>query len=579
PRGRIPRALDLKARMQRKLRTTRGRALYARRKGIVEPALRRIAEAAVDDTEFFPAWGRARLEGMIRHRPDWCVSRQRNWGVPMAFFVHRETGELHPRTPELLEEVARRVERGGIEAWFDLDEKDILGAETANYRKVPDTLDVWFDSGTTHATILKSRAELKFPADLYLEGSDQHRGWFQSSLLTACAIDGRAPYGALLTHGFVVDGDGHKMSKSKGNVIAPQQVAGELGADILRLWVAMTDYSGELSISKESLRRVGESYRRIRNTLRFLLANLADFDPGRHALPVDEWLEIDRYAWVIMHDLQSATVPSEPGARNPREPGHYGRYEFHLVAQKLQTFCSEDLGGFYLDILKDRLYTAPADSRARRSAQNALYHVAHSLTRLLAPILSFTAQEAWERLNPGDACVFEQTWHQHPLPRDAQSLRERWHRIRALRVDVQKQLELLRVARAIGSSLAGEVELHANGENYDLLRSFDDDLRFVFITSQARVIKSDTTDRREAAPSYARRDSHDVFFLVAGETTGALLATTLPNVRMRVHASAHRKCARCWHYRADVGARADAPGLCGRCVENLFGAGEPRSHA
>ena len=520
--------------------------------GRMNETLRDIAMRAVDATAFFPAWGRARLEGMIRNRPDWCVSRQRNWGVPMALFVHRETGELHPRTLELIEQVARRVEQGGIEAWFELEESELLGDDAGQYRKVPDTLDVWFDSGTTHASVLRHRGELGFPADLYLEGSDQHRGWFQSSLLTACAIDGRAPYEGLLTHGFTVDGQGRKMSKSKGNVVVPQKVMDELGADILRLWVAATDYSGELSISREILKRVVESYRRIRNTLRFLLANLADFDIARDALPVDDWLEIDRYAWVMAHDLQQALVPSELGAKRPASQGHYGNYEFHLVAQKLQNFCSEDLGGFYLDILKDRLYTAPAASRVRRSAQNALYHITHCLTRLMAPILSFTAQEVWEVLERGEASVFEQTWYEFGLPRDAEELRMRWKKLRTLRSDVQKRLEELRVAGKIGSSLAGEVELFANGESREFLKSFADDLRFVFITSQARLAERPPADA---------------------------IGTTLPDVSIRVVPSPHRKCDRCWHYREDVGRDSRHPQLCGRCVSNLYGAGEVRRHA
>ncbi len=510
--------------------------------------LREIALQAVEATAFFPGWGRARLESMIRNRPDWCVSRQRNWGVPMALFVHRETGVLHPRTLELIEAVAQRVERGGIEAWFSLEESELLGEDARHYRKVPDTLDVWFDSGTTHASVLRRREDLGYPADLYLEGSDQHRGWFQSSLLTACAIDGRAPYAGLLTHGFVVDGQGHKMSKSKGNVIAPQKVMDELGADILRLWVATTDYSGELSISKEILKRVVESYRRIRNTLRFLLANLADYDQARDALPVDQWLEIDRYAWVMTVDLQTALAPTASSAG----PGHYGSYEFHLVAQKLQGFCSEDLGGFYLDILKDRLYTAPAASVARRSAQNALFHITHSLVRLMAPILSFTAQEAWETLHGGEASVFEQTWYDHSVPNDAAMLGARWRKLRMLRSDVQKQLEALRVAGSIGSSLAGEVELYANGESREFLESFADDLRFVFITSQARLA--------DAAPPDA-------------------IPTVLPDVSIRVTPSPHAKCERCWHVREDVGADPAYVDLCGRCVSNLYGAGEPRRHA
>ncbi|RPJ45821.1 MAG: isoleucine--tRNA ligase, partial [Betaproteobacteria bacterium] len=369
---------------------------------------------------------------------------------------------------------------------------------------------------------------------------------------TASMMDGRAPYDALLTHGFVVDGEGRKMSKSKGNVIVPQQVMGELGADILRLWVASTDYSGELSISKEILKRVVESYRRIRNTLRFLLANIADFDAQRDALPVDDWLEIDRYALVMLADLQAALVPSELGSKQPRSPGHYGEFEFHQVAQRLQTFCSEDLGGFYLDILKDRLYTAPANSGARRSAQNALHRITHGLTRLMAPILSFTAQEVWELLQPGEASVFEQTWLQIELPRDAESLRGRWTQLRTLRGDVTKRLEELRVAGKIGSSLAGDLDFHAEGDAAALLRSFGDDLRFVFITSRATLHEGRADDA---------------------------VATILPDVWLRVSASPHPKCERCWHYRPDVGHDAAHPQLCGRCTANLYGAGESRSHA
>jgi len=516
--------------------------------------LRATALRAVEATQFYPAWGKARLHGMILNRPDWTLSRQRQWGVPMPLFIRKETGELHPRALELLEAVAKRVELAGLEAWQSIDVEALLGDDAPYYEKVKDTLDVWFDSGSTHYTVLRGSHETEsaFPADLYLEGSDQHRGWFHSSLLISCMTDGIAPYRALLTHGFVVDGAGRKMSKSKGNVVAPQAVMDELGADILRLWVAMTDYSGEVSISKEILKRVVESYRRIRNTLRFLLANLADFDPAQHRLPLTQWLEIDRYACVMTHDLQSALTPSERGVRSPSAPGHYGDYEFHVVAQKLQAFCSEDLGGFYLDILKDRLYTAPADSRARRSAQNALYDIAQSLTRLLAPILSFTAQEVWETLNGSDTSVFEQTWYDFDVPVDAAVLRTRWERLRALRSDVQKQLEALRAAGRIGSSLAGEVRLYANGEDAEFLRSFDDDLRFVFITSQATVEANNADDAVE---------------------------TVLPDVKLTVIASVNSKCERCWHYRADVGADPTHPEICGRCVANLHGEGEVRTHA
>jgi isoleucyl-tRNA synthetase len=516
--------------------------------------LRVAALRAVEATQFYPSWGKARLHGMIANRPDWTLSRQRQWGVPMPFFIRKETGELHPRSGDLLEEVAKRVEQSGIEAWQSIDMESLLGEDAPYYEKVKDTLDVWFDSGSTHYTVLRGShaSESAYPADLYLEGSDQHRGWFHSSLLVSCMTDGIAPYRQLLTHGFVVDGSGRKMSKSEGNALAPQRIMDELGADILRLWVAMTDYSGELSISQEILKRVVESYRRMRNTLRFLLANLADFDPARHRLPVGEWLEIDRYALVMAHDLQRVLTPSERGVKNPAAPGHYGEYEFHLVAQKLQAFCSEDLGGFYLDILKDRLYTAPAGSAVRRSAQNALYHIAQSLMRLLAPILSFTAHEVWETLNGTEATVFEQTWYEFDLPADADALRQRWQRLRALRSDVQRELEALRAGGRIGSSLAGEVALHASGEEAQFLRSFGDDLRFVFITSQARVEEGGAADGVE---------------------------TVMPGVRIRVSASPHPKCERCWHYREDVGADAAHPEICGRCVANLYGDGERRTHA
>jgi isoleucyl-tRNA synthetase len=511
--------------------------------------LRATALRGIEATRFFPQWGQARLQGMIANRPDWTLSRQRQWGVPMPFFIHKETGALHPRALELLEQVALRVQQGGIEAWQSLEAKELIGEDAARYEKVRDTLDVWFDSGSTHYTVMRGshRTETAFPADLYLEGSDQHRGWFHSSLLVASMMDGVPPYRALLTHGFVIDMEGRKMSKSRGTGMSPQEIIGTLGADILRLWVASTDYSGELNLSNEILKRVVESYRRIRNTLRFLLANLADFEPARDALPVDDWLEIDRYAWVMTRDLQRSLVSAESGAGNAAAPGHYGAYEFHLAMQKLQTFCSEDLGGFYLDILKDRLYTTPAGSRARRSAQNALHHIAHSLTRLLAPVLSFTAQEAWEVLAGDEASVFEQSWYDFRLPRDADSLRGRWTKLRALRSDVLKQLEELRVAGKIGSSLAGEVELYARGENREFLRSFGDDLRFVFITSQASVLDQSGVEA--------------------------------PAVRIAVKASPHQKCERCWHYRADVGRDRAHPDLCGRCVANLFGAGEPRVHA
>jgi isoleucyl-tRNA synthetase len=409
-----------------------------------------------------------------------------------------------------------------------------LGDDAAHYRKLSDTLDVWFDSGVTHEAVLRTRKELSFPADLYLEGSDQHRGWFQSSLLTSCAMNGRAPYNALLTHGFVVDGQGHKMSKSKGNVIAPQKIFDTLGADILRLWTASTDYSGEMNISDEILKRVVESYRRIRNTLRFLLANIADFDAEKHAMPVDQWLEIDQYALELILQLQAEVQVD------------YERYEFHLVAQKLQAFCSEDMGGFYLDILKDRLYTAGENSHARRSAQNALYHITHSLTCLIAPILSFTGEEVWMVLSGrDDVSVFEREWHQLPIMLDHIGLKNAWLTITNWRAKVNKQLEETRTAGLIGSALAAEVDVYVAGADYEVLARLGDDLRLVFITSRATVHQVDNEMEQ----------------------------------RIVVTPSTHTKCERCWHYRADVGADAQHATLCGRCVSNLFGSGEVRKYA
>jgi isoleucyl-tRNA synthetase len=496
--------------------------------------LRDLAMQAVDATRFFPAWGRARLEAMIKNRPDWCISRQRNWGVPMAIFVHKETQKPHPRTLELFEQIAQRVEQQGIEAWFSLDAAELLGDDAKDYQKLTDTLDVWFDSGTTHDTVVKPNDALNHPADLYLEGSDQHRGWFQSSLLTGCAINGCAPYHALLTHGFVVDGNGHKMSKSKGNVIAPQKVMDTYGADILRLWVASTDYSGELSISDEILKRVVESYRRIRNTLRFLLANLADFDAEKDMLPVENWLEIDRYMLAFTAAFQQDLTQV------------FAQYEFHQAVHRLHNFCSEDLGGFYLDILKDRLYTAATRGQPRRAAQSALHHVTHSLVRLFAPILSFTADEAWEHLTrqPEDSVLLH-IWHQFPEQSDSQQLLERWAKIRALRAQVLKKLEESRIKGEIGSSLAATVEIRSGAADFSLLNSLGDDLKFVLITSETRLLQTDN----------------------------------LSGIEVIVTPSRQQKCERCWHYRIDVGSNAEHSTLCNRCIDNLYGGGEHREFA
>ncbi len=507
--------------------------------------LRYLAMKAVENTKFFPAWGRARLEAMIKNRPDWCVSRQRNWGVPMPFFVHKETGEPHPQTPQLLEAACLLVEKSGVEAWFSLDETAFLQANTSaasralniEYKKVTYTLDVWFDSGATHAAVLKRRPELQFPADLYLEGSDQHRGWFQSSLLTGCAIDGRAPYNALLTHGFVVDGSGHKMSKSKGNVVAPQKVMDTYGADILRLWAASTDYSGELTISDEILKRVADSYRKIRNTCKFLLANIADFDASKDLLPVEQWLEIDRYALHLTQKLQTEVLAD------------YDRYEFHLAVQKLVSFCSDDLGAFYLDILKDRLYTSGKNSPARRAAQSALHHITHTFMRLIAPILSFTADEIWQVLALDvDKSVFEEEWYSLPIHGLTDVQINDWGGILQLREIVNRNLELKRSEGQIGSSLAAELDIYDEGSAYDAMARMGDDLRFIFITSRATVYRRNP--EIHPAPS--------MVYVIPSE---------------------HKKCERCWHYRADVVSHAQHPSICGRCVSNLFGAGEVRKYA
>ncbi len=506
-----------------------------------EETLRDTALRGIEATQFYPAWGKARLHGMIAHRPDWTLSRQRQWGVPLPFFVDRETDALHPDTMALLELAAARVEAGGIESWFEATAED-FGVDEKRYRKLTDTLDVWFDSGATFQTVLggvEGRStrmgshpqQTGFPADLYLEGSDQHRGWFHSSLLESCMVNGVPPYKALLTHGFAVDGEGRKMSKSKGNVVAPQKVCDTLGAEILRLWVAATDYSGELSISDEILKRVVESYRRIRNTLRFLLANTADFDPARDAIPVGELLEIDRFA-LVQATMMASAVESD-----------FTRYEFHLVVQRLQTYCSEDLGGFYLDVLKDRLYTTAADGAARRSAQTVLALIRDTLLKLMAPILSFTAEEAWRVVHPEDPTVLVHVWQDSlPAVPDAPALIAKWERILAVRAAVQKELETVRQSGAIGSSLQAEVDIVAPDPVHAALASLGDDLRFVTITSAATAARGDALE-------------------------------------IRVTPSAHAKCDRCWHWRADVGADPAQPSLCGRCIANLCGAGERRQQA
>ncbi|MFV8823323.1 isoleucine--tRNA ligase [Thauera sp. WH-2] len=504
--------------------------------------LRERALRAVEATKFYPGWGQARLHAMIANRPDWCISRQRNWGVPIPFFLHKETGELHPRTVELMEEVALRVEKEGIEAWFKLDGAELLGTEANQYDKISDTLDVWFDSGTTHKHVLRGSHNDGHPegprADMYLEGSDQHRGWFHSSLLTGCAIDGHAPYRSLLTHGFAVDGAGRKMSKSLGNVVVPQEVTSKLGAEILRLWVASTDYSGELSISKEILDRVVEVYRRIRNTLRFLLANTADFDIARDAVPLEQWMDLDRYALAFTRQMAQ------------QAEADYAKMEFHRIVQALQVFCAEDLGAFYLDILKDRLYTTAAGSLPRRAAQTALWHITQTLLKLMAPILSFTAEEAWAILNPAKAgeeadSVMLHTFHALPAQEGEAGLIARWETIRAVRSEGLKVIEALRTEGKVGASLQAELELALTADKFAALASLGEDLRFVTMTSSATLTA------------------------VASAEEERIIATP----------SAAKKCERCWHYVESVGGDAEHPTLCGRCVSNLFGSGETRLHA
>lgn len=491
--------------------------------------LRQTALAAIDATSFYPENGRARLRDMIANRPDWCISRQRSWGVPLPIFLHKDSGEAHPRTLEFIERAAQLVEQGGIEAWAKLDPAEWLGAEAEAYSKGQDILDVWFDSGSTFQHVLKGShagaAHAEGPeADLYLEGHDQHRGWFHSSLLIASALYGRAPYKGLLTHGFVVDGQGRKMSKSVGNVVAPQAVSDKMGAEILRLWTAATDYSGDLGLDEKILARVVDSYRRIRNTLRFLLANVSDFDAATEALPLDQLLEVDRYALARAAEFQAEVL------------AHFERYEFHPVVAKLQVYCSEDLGGFYLDVLKDRLYTTAPKSVARRSAQTALWHITNGMLRWMAPFLSFTAEEAWKVFNGGET-IFTETFWQFPTA-DA-ALLAKWGRVREIRELANKAIEDLRSQGQVGASLQAELLIGAPEQDLALLQSLGDDLKFVLITSAARV---------EAAAELS----------------------------IKVTPSSHQKCERCWHYREDVGINPEHPALCGRCDSNLHGDGEHR---
>ncbi len=507
--------------------------------------LRQTALAAAKKVEWIPDWGMARIESMMEGRPDWCISRQRTWGVPIPFFMHKETGELHPRTDELIEEVALKIEEKGIEAWFSSDVADFLGDDADDYDKMSDTLDVWFDSGVTHQAVINRREALNFPADLYLEGSDQHRGWFQSSLLTSTAINGVAPYKQVLTHGFTVDAKGKKMSKSAGNVIAPQTVMKNLGADVLRLWVAATDYRGEMNVSLDILKQTTDGYRRLRNTSRFLLSNLNDFDPVKDKLAPHDLLALDR--WVIdkAYHLQ-AEIKAD-----------YDAYQFQHIYQKVHHFCAMELGGFYLDIIKDRQYTAKADGLARRSAQTAIYHVIEALSRWLAPIISYTADEIWQHI-PGERTesIFLETWYDGLFRLDADQplTTEFWDNLIATRTIISKELETLRSDGKIGSSLNAEVELYCDDALFSNLKLIEPELHFIFITSRA-VIKPLSNAPEET------------------------IQTDLTGLKLKASASSHEKCVRCWHHEDSVGHHTEHAELCGRCVENIAGAGEVRLYA
>ncbi|MBB72142.1 MAG: isoleucine--tRNA ligase [Legionellales bacterium] len=513
--------------------------------GMEQEGLRAAALAAIKDVQWVPATGENRLAGMIEQRPDWCISRQRTWGTPLTLYIHKQTAQMHPRTDELMEMVADRVEAGGMEAWFELDDRELLGDDIEHYERVNDTLDVWFDAGVNFASVLLRRPELTFPADMVLEGSDQHRGWFQTSLLSSLAAENQAPYKTVLTHGFTVDSDGRKMSKSLGNVFAPEKLFNTLGADVLRLWVASTDYRGEISLSDEIFKRISDTYRRVRNTARFLLSNLHGFDPAQDMLTSQDMLALDQWAVDRARVVQAEIIQS------------YDDYNFHQVIQKIHHFCAIDMGSFYLDIIKDRQYTTQADSVARRSAQTAMYHIVEALARWLAPVLTFTAEEIWQSIpgEHGDSIYFA-TWYDELAQLDdkAEMNAEYWQQVMTVRDVVNKALEAQRKAGTIGSPLEAEVTVHCQGDIYDRLAQLGDELRFVFITSEAALVKADSQPADTEV-------------------------TELADLWLTVTKSSHEKCERCWHRRATVGKDAKHPTLCSRCVDNVDGSGEQRRYA
>jgi len=497
---------------------------------------------SIDDVSWFPEWGQARITAMVENRPDWCISRQRSWGTPITLFVHKKTRELAPNTVELIEQIAQRVEKKGIDAWFELEPNELLGDMADEYEKITDTMDVWLDSGVTHYCVLGQNPGLAYPADLYLEGSDQHRGWFNSSLTTSVAMTGHAPYKAVLTHGYTVDAEGKKLSKSKGNYVSLDKLINQSGADILRLWVSATDYRNDVSISDEIIKRTADAYRRIRNTARFLLSNLFDFEPEKHTVESQELVELDKWAILRCQQLQEEI----------REA--YADYNFHIIYQKLHNFCTVDMGSFYLDIIKDRQYTAATDSLARRSCQTAMYHILHAFVRWLAPVLSFTAEEIWQ-LSPGKdkESIFLCEWYQ-AWPQLTDVDMDYWQQVLTIRTQVNKALEQQRKEGLIGSALAAEVTLFADETLHPLLSRLQDELRFVLITSHAAVQP-------------------------LGEKSQQALATEIEDLWLEVKPSQHQKCERCWHRSEDIGQDAEHPSLCNRCIGNISNAPESRQFA